>query len=167
MPKWVRMYVRFVDGLCRRLGVAAMYLVFAMMAVLFYSAASRAFVPSLWTLEAAQFLMVSYFLLGGGYSLQAGDHVRMDLLYGGWGKKRKLFADIFTAVFLLVYLVVLLYGAFSSTWYAIDTGERSYSVWRPYMWPVKVVMTFGVLMMLLQAVSVLLRDVARLLGREI
>lgn len=167
MPKWIRIYVRVVDGVCRRLGVASMYLVFVMMAVLFYSAVSRSFTPSLWTLEVAQFLMVGYFLLGGAYSLQTGDHVRMDLLYGSWGEKRKLFADVVTALFLLAYLVVLLYGGVSSTWYAIETGERSYSVWRPYMWPIKVVMTFGILMMLLQSVSVLFRDLARLLGREI
>ena len=167
MPNFLKTYVRWVDGFNRRLGRAVMYLVFVMMAVLFYSAISRALTPSLWTLEVAQFLMVSYFLLGGAYSLQQGDHARMDLLYGSWRAKTKIAVDAATVFFLIFYLAVLLYGGVSSTWYAVEYGERSYSVWRPYMWPIKTIMTFGVLMMLLQATAVLLRDVARLRGEEI
>lgn len=168
MPEFIKSYVRVVDSFNRRVGRATMYMVFVMMGVLFYSAVSKAFfTPSLWTLEIAQFLMVAYFLLGGPYSLQQGEHVRMDLLYGGWRPKAKALADACTVIFLLVYLVVLLYGGISATWYAVEYGERSYSVWRPYMWPIKTIMTFGVLLMLLQAVSVFFRDIAHLRGEDI
>ena len=62
-----------------------MYLIFAMAAILFWSSISKAsFVPSLWTLEMAQFAMVAYYLLGGPYSLQLDQHVRMDLVYSTW-----------------------------------------------------------------------------------
>jgi TRAP-type mannitol/chloroaromatic compound transport system permease small subunit len=55
---------------------------------------------------------------------------------------------------------VLLYGSLSSLTYAFEYGERSYSSWRPYMWPVKVVMTVGIVLMLLQAISQLFKDLA-------
>ena len=144
-----------------------MYLIFAMMAILLYSSLSKLFTPSLWTLEIAQFLMVAYYLLGGPYSLQMGDHVRMDLLYGGWSNNTKAWVDGCTAVFLFCYLVILLYGGVSATAYAIEYGERSYSVWRPYMWPIKAIMTFGIFMMLLQATASFLRDIAHIRGEEI
>jgi TRAP-type mannitol/chloroaromatic compound transport system permease small subunit len=35
------------------------------------------------------------------------------------------------------------------------------------MWPIKAIMTFGVLLMLLQAISTFFKDLARVLGREI
>lgn len=167
MPPFVKTYIRFIDRFNRRLGRITMYMVFLMMVVLFYSAISRAFLPSLWTLEVAQFLMVAYFLLGGPYSLQQEAHVRMDLLYGSWRPKTKLIADVCTIIFLIVYLVVLLYGGISATLYAIEYGERSYSAWRPYMWPIKTLMTAGVFMMLLQAIAIFLRDIARLRGEDL
>lgn len=168
MPRAAKLFVRFVDAVNYRIGRATMYMIFVMMGVLLYSSISKTFfLPSLWTLEIAQFLMVAYFLLGGPYSLQMGSHVRMDLLYGSWSDQTKTWVDAFTILFLIFYLFWLLYGGYSSTQYAIEYGERSYSSWRPYMWPVKVIMTFGVLLMLLQAIAEFLKSVAKLRGEQI
>ena len=168
MPEAIRSYVRRVDAVNRVVGRFAMYLVFAMMAVLLWSSLSKAFfVPSLWTLEMAQFAMVAYYLLGGGYSMQLDTHVRMDLLYGSRSPRTRAFVDVCTVAFLLVYLVMLLYGGLSSTHYALEYGERSYSSWRPYMAPIKIVACIGIVLMLLQAVAVLFRDLARLRGEEL
>ena len=53
--------------------------------------------------------------------------------------------DSFTIVFLLAYLVLLLYGGLSSTQQALEYGERSYSSWRPYMAPIKIVACVGII----------------------
>ncbi len=161
MPKPILFFVRTVDRFNYVLGRITMFLIFAMMGVLFYSSVTKTFfLPALWTLEFAQFLMVSYFLLGGAYSLQIKGHVRMDLLYGMWSKRTQSRWDVFTSLFLIVYLILLLYGAFSSTIYALEYTERSYSSWRPYMSPVKIVMTFGIITMLLQVLTQLFKDLA-------
>lgn len=163
--KLIESYIRIVDTFNRRVGRFAMYLIFALMGVLLWSSVTKfAGSPALWTLELAQFLMVGYYLLGGAYSMQLGDHVRMDLIYGNWSPRRKAAVDAVTVLFLLFYLCVLLYGGISSTTYAIEWGERAHSVWRPYMWPVKVVATFGVFLMLLQALAEFFRDVLFLRG---
>ena len=168
MPNAARTYVRYVDAVNRRVGRAAMYLIFAMAAILFWSSLSKAFfVPSLWTLEMAQFAMVAYYLLGGPYSLQDDNHVRMDLVYGAWTPRTRAWVDSFTVVFLLVYLVLLLYGGLSSTQYALEYGERSYSSWRPYMAPIKIIACVGISLMLLQAFALLLRDIAKLRGEDL
>lgn len=168
MVDWLAAYVRTVDRVNYRVGRFAMYLIFALMAVLLWSSVSKYVgTPSLWTLELAQFVMVAYYLLGGPYSVQLGDHVRMDLVYGGWSKRRKAVIDTVTVLFLIFYLVVLLTGGISSTTYAIEYGERAHSVWRPYMWPVKLVATFGIFLMLLQAVAELFRDILYLRGIDI
>ncbi|PKQ04232.1 MAG: C4-dicarboxylate ABC transporter permease, partial [Alphaproteobacteria bacterium HGW-Alphaproteobacteria-10] len=104
MPKAVRLYVAYVDAVNRWVGRIAMYLVFVMMGILFYSTLSKQFtLPALWTLDMAQFVMVAYYLLGGGYSMQLGGHVRMDLLYGGWSDMRKAWFDAFTVLLLIFY----------------------------------------------------------------
>lgn len=168
MSGLARRYIRIVDAVNYRVGRFSMYLVFVLMAILLWSAVTKQMgAPALWTLEMAQFVMVAYYLLGGPYSIHLGDHVRMDLMYGSWSPKRKAAFDSVTVLFLIFYLVVLLYGGISSTTYAIEYGERAHSVWRPYMWPVKLVATIGVALMLAQAVAELFRDILFLRGETV
>ncbi|MDE3738620.1 MULTISPECIES: TRAP transporter small permease subunit [Pseudomonas] len=161
-------YVRGVEWFNRVVGRFAMYLIFVMLAVLLYSSTSKTFfTPSIWTLESAQFLMVAYFLLGGAYSMQLDAHVRMDLIYGRFSPRTQAVLDALTVGFLLFYLALLLYGGISSTQYALEYKETSYSSWSPQMAPIKVVMTFGILLMLLQAIANFFRDLAVILGKEL
>ena len=161
MPTMIRTYVRVVDRFNRAVGRVMMYGLFVMIAILLWSSISKAMfvVPSHWTLEMAQFALVAYYLLGGPYSIQLGSNVRMDLFYSSWSDRKKAWFDSFTVILLVVYLGVLLYGGINSTVYAVEYSERSPSLWRPLMWPVKAVMCFGIFLMLLQAISEFFKDV--------
>lgn len=140
-----------------------MYFIFVMIGILLWSSVSKTFfLPSLWTLEMAQFSMVAYFLLGGPYAMQMGANVRMDLLYGLWTVRQKAWVDAFTVIFLLIYLGVLLYGGIESLLYALEYKERSASAWRPLMWPIKSLMCIGIFLMLLQVLAELIKDIARI-----
>jgi TRAP-type mannitol/chloroaromatic compound transport system permease small subunit len=155
-----------VDAVNYRIGRVMMYGIFVMMGILLWSSISKTFfLPSLWTLETAQFAMVAYYIMGGPYSVQLGSNVRMDLFYGAWSPRRKARFDAFTVLFLIVYLGVLLYGAVESTSYSLQYNERSPTAWRPYIWPIKVLMCIGIFLMLLQAISELCKDILRLQGR--
>jgi TRAP-type mannitol/chloroaromatic compound transport system permease small subunit len=124
-------------------------------------------VSYIWIIETLQMIFAAYFLLGGGYSMQLGAHVRMDLLYGRWSPRTRARLDSFTSFFLVFYLVVLLIGGVSSTQYAIEYGQRNYSSWAPLLWPIKVVMCIGILLMLLQAIAFFFKDVAVALGKPL
>lgn len=173
----------------RGIGLVVMYGLFALMGILLWSSISKTFfLPSLWTLEMAQFALVAYYMLGGPYSLLVGSNVRMDLFYGEWSLRRKATVDVVTVLFLIFYLGVLLYGALGSTAYSLGywgdaplsffagllTGaeevgrlEQSSTAWRPVIWPVKAIMIVGLFLMLLQALSELIKDLARALGQAI
>ena len=167
MARAIRAYIRCIDAVNRAVGRFAMYGIFVLVGVLLWSSISKTFfLPSLWTLETAQFAMVAYYILGGPYSIQLGSNVRMDLLYGGWSDKKKAWFDLFTVVFLLFYLGVLLYGGIGSTAYAFEYGERSSTAWRPYLWPVKVITCVGIALMILQALSELFKDICRIRGED-
>jgi TRAP-type mannitol/chloroaromatic compound transport system permease small subunit len=63
-------------------------------------------------------------------------------------------------LFLIAYLGVLLWGGIDSTMYSFQYGgERSPTAWRPYLWPIKVTMVFGIVLMLLQSLSELAKDI--------
>jgi TRAP-type mannitol/chloroaromatic compound transport system permease small subunit len=182
----VRAYIRIIDGLNYATGRVVMYGIFVMVGILLWSSISKTFfLPSLWTLEVAQFAMVAYYVLGGPYAMQMGSDVRMDLFYAEWTPRRKAQVDAITVFLLIFYLGVLLYGGLGSTAYSLGywgseplayfaglaTGseevgrmEVSRSAWRPWMWPIKAIMCLGVFLMLLQAVSELFKDILLLRG---
>ncbi len=169
LMRFIRHYIRTVDAINRGLGRIVMLGIFVMMGILLWSSISKTFfLPSLWTLEMAQFSMVAYFILGGAYSLQLGSNVRMDLFYGEWSVRRKAGFDVITVFFLITYLGILLWGGIDSTLYSFKYGgERSPSAWRPYLWPIKVIMCVGIALMLLQAVSELFKDILTLRGESL
>ncbi|UAB87470.1 TRAP transporter small permease subunit [Ruegeria sp. SCSIO 43209] len=189
MIKAMSAYVRVVDAVNYRIGRVMMWGLFVMMGILLWSSISKTFfLPSLWTLEMAQFAMVTYYIMGGPYSIQLGSNVRMDLFYHNWSHRRKAWFDAFTVLLLILYLGVLFYGGLGSTAYSLGywgdepvayftgllTGseevgrlERSSTAWRPYIWPVKAIMVFGFFLMLLQAISEFFKDIARINGQEI
>ena len=165
MRRAVIFYVRYVEAVNRVVGRVAMYMIFAMLGVLLYSSIMKTFfLPALWTLETAQFLMAAYYMLGGAYSMQLGSHVRMDLIYSHMPVKRRAFADTITSVFLLFYLLLLLYGGYSSTEYAVKYTETSYSSWAPYMAPIKIIMVIGIVLMVLQTIATFFKDIAAARG---
>ncbi len=87
-------YIRAVDAANHRIGRIVMYGIFVLMGILLWSSVSKTFfLPSLWTLEMAQFTMVAYYILGGPYSIQLGSNVRMDLFYGEWDDRKKAWFD--------------------------------------------------------------------------
>ncbi len=189
--RWVDRMNRRI-GRIMMYGVFAM-----MAVLLWSSISKTFFLPSKWTLEVAQFALVAYYMLGGPYSIQLGANVRMDLFYGNWTQRTKAWVDFFTVLFLIFYLAVLFRGAVSSTAYALGhfgdepfrffwellraffTGgmdavrehlgfiERSPTAWRPYLWPVKVIATIGIFLMLLQAFSEWLKDIAIIRGIDL
>jgi len=169
MPRIAVIYVRVTDRLNYLVGRVMMYGIFALMAVLMWSTLSKQLfvVPAFWTLEVAQFVLVAYYLLGGAYSIQLGANVRMDLFYSNWSDRKKAWVDSFTVLLLIFYLGVMLYGGIDSTRYAIKYSEHSPSMWRPLMWPIKTIMCTGIGLMLLQAISELIKDIAKLRGKPI
>lgn len=169
MPKAIRYYVRYVDAINRVLGSVVMYLTLVMMGLLLFASLTRYVfnVPFVWIVEMSQFLMAAYYVLGGGYSLQLDGHVRMDVLYDRWKPKTRAFMDSLTAFFLVFYLIVLMRGGISSAAYSLKYNQTNYSAWAPPMAPIKIIMIVGIALMLLQAISMFFKDLAKVTGREI
>jgi TRAP-type mannitol/chloroaromatic compound transport system permease small subunit len=169
MPRIIKLYVRYVDAVNRVLGVVVMYGALAIMGLLLFASLTRYVlnVPFVWIIEMSQFMMAGYYILGGGYSMQLDAHVRMDVLYERWRPKTRAFVDSITAFFLVFYLIFMVYGGISSASYSLKYNQTNYSAWAPPMAPIKIIMTVGIALMLLQAISIFFKDLAKVLDREI
>ena len=144
-------FVKYAEAAVRGLGLAAMYLLLVVLAVLMFPVFARGGdISTVWALETAQFAVGAYYILGAGYSLQQGAHVRMDFLYANWKPRTKAIVDSVTSFFVIFYLVVMLLGGWDSCAYAVVSKQINHTVWAPYMAPIKIAMEIGIFFMLLQ-----------------
>lgn len=169
MPEIIRKYVRLIDRISDYVGYLAASLIFFMGAVLMFDAFTRNVInmPVHWAIELTQFTLAAYYFMGGAISLKNDDHVRMDLFYGSLTTKAKARMDLATVGCLIFFLCVMLAGSISSLEYAIQTGERRFSIWNPSVIPIKSLMVACLVLMLLQAVSLVFKHIATLRGETI
>ncbi|MCY1380738.1 Tripartite ATP-independent periplasmic transporter, DctQ component [compost metagenome] len=91
----------------------------------------------------------------------------MDLFFDRLSPRRKAITDMITILFIIFYLGVMVMGGISSTNYAIVYSQKNYTAWAPVLWPIKLIMTVGIFLLLLQCVSNFFKDWASWRGKPI
>lgn len=169
MPQLIKGYVRLIDRISDYVGYLAASLIFFMGATLLFDAFTRNVIqmPVHWAIELTQFTLAAYYFMGGPITLKNNEHVRMDLWYANLSDRGKAKVDLFTIGCLIFYLVVMLVGSISSLQYAIETGERRFSIWNPSVIPIKALLTLCLVLMLLQSFSLVFKHIATLRGERI
>lgn len=114
--------------------------------------------PKVWTSELAQLLFGVYAALSGGYILARHGHVKVDIIYNAFSTRNKAILDLFTSFLFFIFIIALLYFGTSLAYDAISFWERSQSAWDPPVWPVKLAIPVGAVLMLLQGVAKVLDD---------
>src|SRR5688572_16321783 len=158
---------RAIDALNDRVGRAVAWLVLAAVLVSSGNAVSRyAFnLSSNAWLEIQWYLFSAIFLLAAGYTLKAGAHVRIDILYGRYSARGRAWADILGAVFFLMPMALLiLYLSWFVFMQSYTGHEISSDAGGLLRWPVKLLMPAGFALLVLQGLSEILKRVAFLRG---
>jgi TRAP-type mannitol/chloroaromatic compound transport system permease small subunit len=165
----IRSYVKWIDAISEKVGIAAMALIALMIGILLLDAVTRNVIrmPLHWCIELAQFTLAAYYFMGGPITLKNNEHVRMDLWYANMSDRGKAKLDLFTVGCLIFYLGVMLVGSISSLTYAIETGERRFSMWNPSVIPIKALLTVCIVLMLMQALSLVFKHIATLRGEHL
>ncbi len=155
--------VRLIDALNRTVGRIVAVMVLALMALIVAEVTLRYgfAAPTVWGTELSTFLFATYVLLGGGFALLNGDHVRMDVLYGRLPPRGRAALDVLTAPFALLYCCILLVEGGAMVVEAIATGRRHSTDWAPLLWPWLLALPVGASLVALQAVAHIVRDAVR------
>lgn len=162
-------YVRFTDRMSDYVGYLAASLIFFMGATLMFDAFTRNVInmPVHWAVELTQFTLAAYYFMGGAFTLKNDQHVRMDLIYGSLSDRGKAKVDLVMSVCLIFYLVVTLIGGISSLEYAIETNEKRFSIWNPSVIPIKALLVACLVLMLMQAFSLVFKHMATIRGEKL
>jgi len=168
MPELVVAYVKFIDRTVARLWTGLRWVTMAIIGVLTYAVVMRHIVgtPSIAAYEFAMFTMTIGFFLAGGPLLLQEEHVRMDAFYTKWSPRRRAITDAITFA-LLIYIIVMAWTAISATMSSYAAGQHTKSIWSPPLWPLKAGMATGCVILLLQAIANLIRDVATIRGKPL
>lgn len=169
MPDFIGCYVRWVDRISDYVGYLAASLIFLMGGTLMFDAFTRNVIdmPVHWAIELTQFTLAAYYFMGGAFTLKNDSHVRMDLWYSTLSERGRAWLDLVTSACLIFYLGVMLAGSISSLQYAIATDERRFSIWNPSVIPIKALMVICLVLMLLQALSLIFKHMATLRGERL
>lgn len=159
---------RLIDALNGRVGRAVQWLVLLAVLISAGNATARYGLnagSNAW-LEVQWYLFSAIFLLGAGYALREGAHVRIDLVAGRLSRRAQAWIDIFGGLFMLLpaCALVLWFGwdAFFLSW---QSGEVSTDAGGLARWPVKLLVPAGFALLILQGLSETIKRAAFLRGR--
>jgi TRAP-type mannitol/chloroaromatic compound transport system permease small subunit len=119
--------------------------------------------PTIWVYDVVTTGIAVAFLIGGSYALMRRDHIRITAVWARFSRKTRLRCDIVTSLLAIVYLAAFAWFALEMARISVTDWEVGGSAWaQPTPVVVKVSMVIGALLMIVQMISNILRDVKSL-----
>ena len=162
MPSWMANSIIKIDKFSKLIGNIVCWILMPLIFAMTYEVLARKLflAPTIWAYDISRFLYGALFMLGAGYALSKGVHIRADFLYRNFKIKNQGLIDFW--LYLLFYfpgLIVFFYMTFGFVVESIQRGERGMdTTWMPYMWPIKTCLLIGIIFLLIQGFSELLKS---------
>ena len=162
MPSLMAKSIINIDKFSKRVGSVVCWILMPLIFAMTYEVLARKLflAPTIWAYDISRFLYGALFMLGAGYALSRGVHIRADFLYRNFKIKNQGLIDFW--LYLLFYfpgLIVFFYMTFGFVVESIQRGERGMdTTWMPYMWPIKTCLLIGIIFLLIQGFSELLKS---------
>ena len=162
MPKWMASSITKIDLFSKWVGNIVCWITVPLIfAMVFEVLARKLFTaPTMWAYDMSRFLYGALFMLGAGYALSKGVHIRADFLYRNFKVKTQGLIDFW--LYILFYfpgLLVFLYMTIGFVQESIMRSERGMdTAWMPYMWPIKSCLLIGIIFLLIQGISELFKS---------
>ena len=162
MPSWMASSIVNIDKFSKWVGNVVCWILMPLIFAMTYEVLARKLflAPTIWAYDISRFLYGALFMLGAAYALSKGVHIRADFLYRNFKTKNQGKIDFW--LYLLFYfpgLLVFLYMTLGFVGESIQRGERGMdTTWMPYMWPIKTCLLIGIIFLLIQGISELLKS---------
>ena len=162
MPSWMASSIVNIDKFSKWVGNIVCWILMPLIFAMTYEVLARKLfhAPTIWAYDISRFLYGALFMLGAGYALSKGVHIRADFLYRNFKTKNQGAIDFW--LYILFYfpgLIVFLYMTVGYVGESIQRGERGMdTTWMPYMWPIKTCLLIGIIFLLIQGISELFKS---------
>ncbi len=162
MTPWMRTVVHHIDVMNLWVGrITCLLLLPVIFAMVYEVVARKLFVaPTLWAYEVSRMFAGALFMLGAGYALMRGVHIRADFLYRHWPVRTQATVD--ALLYLTFYFPAMLFFFWVSADYTVGawiSGERSMdTTMMAPLAPARTAMPLGAFFLILQGISELLKS---------
>jgi TRAP-type mannitol/chloroaromatic compound transport system permease small subunit len=117
-------------------------------------------------LEVQWYLFSVIFLFGAGYTLLHNDHVRIDIIQGRLSPRTQNWIDVFGIVlFLMPMSLIIMWLSWPLFVDSLQRHEVSTNAGGLIIWPARLMVPVGFALLIIQAVSELIKRIAFLGGR--
>lgn len=162
--------LKVIDSMSEMSGSIGKWFAFLLVLVGSYDAVSRHFFnsPTIWAYDVLCMAGGIVYMLGASYDFKHDAHTRVDIIYGSLSKKAQSIINIICSLILFFPLMITMF-VLAVQWSikAWVGGEVMFtSFWYPPAAPYRTIFALGILLMLLQALAKLIRDVYFLIGGE-
>ena len=164
-------FSKTIDLVNRKLGEWVSYFTFLMAAITFIIVVLRYGFNLGWIAmqESVVYLHAAVYLLGSAYTLQHDGHVRVDVFYRRFSKKRKALVNVIGTLFLLmpvmVFITLVSWHYVIESWQTFESSMESGGL--PFLYILKSFILLFSITMLLQGISELIKQIIRLSGKEL
>jgi len=157
--------IKGIDFLVEKQGQLTSFLIVPLLFIVLYEVLMRyAFnAPTVWGFEATAFAYGLHYMLGLSFMENAEGHVRVDIVTSRFPKKVQ--AIIMIAGYLLIFMpvfVLMTWGAMEFAHTATVTNELNSTSWAPRIWPYKILMALSFLLLVVQGLSTILKNLQNL-----
>jgi TRAP-type mannitol/chloroaromatic compound transport system permease small subunit len=158
---------RWIDAMNDWIGEYVSYWAIIAVFLYYYEVLARYVLnsPTNWVHESMFLMFGMQYALCGAYGYRDDSHVRVDILYTRLSPRGKAACDVLTSVFFFIFTVTLLVTGWRFAMDSVGVGETSFTEWGIQYWPVKLMLPIGALLIVLQGIARLVRDIGILIGR--
>jgi TRAP-type mannitol/chloroaromatic compound transport system permease small subunit len=116
--------------------------------------------PTIWSFDVTYMLYGALFMLGAGYALHKGAHIRTDFFWENFSPRKKgLIDSISYVLFFFPAFTMLFIVSLSEANYAFRINEMSdQTPWRPILWPFKYCVPVACALLMIQGFSEFLKS---------
>lgn len=116
-------------------------------------------------LEMQWYLFGAVFMLGAGYTFLKNEHIRIDVVTSHFAKRTRDWIDVFGHIFFLIpFCWIMIWHGWPFFYRSFAINEQSMNAGGLTVWPAKILVPLGFVLLLLQAFSELIKRVAILRG---
>ena len=165
----LRTLLRTIDATSDWSGKLVSFLIYAGVVVLVYEVVLRYLfnAPTIWAHGITQRLFAAYYILLGAYALRQGAHVNIDVIYKRFSIRIRAILDLATATLFFLFCGVLLWKGLDFAMTSVGMQERCNTVFNAPVYPVKVMLPVGALLIILQGLADFTRNlITAVTGRQ-
>lgn len=154
---------RGIDAVTALVGRWVYWLILAAVLVSAGNAVSRKLfnISSNAWLELQWYLFTAVFMLAAAYTLQRNEHIRIDIISNLLSKRARNWIDVIGhCLFLLPMTIVMIYQLVPWVLGGIQSGEMSANAGGLVIWPARLVVLAGFVLLFFQGISELIKRIA-------